>query len=73
MFPTNMTNHFALHAARQSELEAAAQDYRLVASVKQEKTVIAATRKHVGAMLISLGQKLTQDSEQEAQLAFLTK
>ena len=73
MFPTNMTNHFALHAVRQSELEAAAQDYRLAASVKQEKAAIGATRKHIGTMLISLGQKLAQESGQETQLVFSTK
>ena len=73
MFPTNMTNHLALHNARQRELEAAAQGYRLAASVKQEKAVIGATRKHVGTMLISLGQKLAQQSGQDVQLVFSAK
>jgi len=72
MFPTNMTNHLALHNARQRELEAAAQNYHLAAMVQKDNQVNVA-RKHVGAILISLGHKLAQEPGQEAQLIFSTK
>ena len=66
MFNTN--NHYQLHTARQAELEAEAEEYRLRSSVK--KADRNAFRKRVGTKLISLGQKLAQQQEPEAQLVF---
>ena len=66
MFNTN--NHYQLHTARQAELEAEAEEYRLRSSVK--KADRNAFRKHVGAKLISLGERIAQQPKQEANLAF---
>ena len=66
MFSTN--THYQLHAARQSELEADAQRYRIASKVAKENGDIL--RKRIGAALITLGQKLVQESEQDIQLAF---
>ena len=56
-----MNNHYQLHAARQAELEAIAEDYRLLSVV--EKANRDALRKRTGLKLISLGQKLTQQTD----------
>ena len=61
-------NHHELHLARQRELEAEAQNYRLASAILEENA--SALRKRVGAMLISLGQKLAQESEQDILLTF---
>ena len=72
MNTTELSNHYELHLARQRELEAAAQDYRLSAMVGKKKKNSTA-RKYVGGKLISLGQKLAQGHIQDAQLSFSTK
>ncbi len=61
-------NHYQLHLARQRELESEAQGYRLSSLSSEEKA--KGFRKHVGATLISLGQKLAQESDQDMRLAF---
>ncbi|MCP4139836.1 MAG: hypothetical protein GY755_06015 [Chloroflexi bacterium] len=66
MFTEN--NHYQLHTARQNELEATAEEYRLRSSVK--KAGRNALRKRVGTKLISLGEKIAQQPKQEAKLAF---
>ena len=64
-------NHYQLHLARQRELESEAQDYRLSSAISEENANVF--RKRVGTMLISLGQKLAQESGKESQLAFSTR
>ena len=68
MFSANTNNHYQLHLARQKELEVAAQNYRLSSAISDEKST--ALRKRVGTTLISLGQKLAQESEKDIRLAF---
>jgi len=68
MYPT-LNNHYENHLARQRDLEAAAQEYRLSAMVGKMKKVNL-VRRYLGAILISLGQKLAQQPEQDAQLVF---
>ena len=64
-------NHYQLHLARQRELESEAQDYRLSSLSSEESAKVL--RKHIGATLISLGQKLAQESGKESQLVFSTR
>ena len=66
MFTEN--NHYQLHVARQRELEAEAEEYRLRSSAK--KASRNALRKRVGIKLISLGEKIAQQPKKEAKLAF---
>jgi len=61
-------NHYQLHLTRQRELESEAQDYRLSSAVSKENG--NALRKRIGATLISLGQKLAQESERDIRLIF---
>ena len=66
MFKAN--NHYQLHTARQTELEAEAQDYRISSALTEGNS--DALRKQIGATLISFGEKLAQESKKEAQLTF---
>lgn len=69
MFASSPHYHEALHNARQQELEAQAQSYRLAASVSPKKTWSPALRQGIGQQLISLGEKLAQPVEQNIQPA----
>lgn len=72
MYPANMNNHYKYHLARQRDLEAAAQEYRISTMVgKKKKNNVV--RKYIGALLIKLGQKLAQQPGQDAQLAYSTQ
>ena len=64
MFSTN--THYQLHIARQKELEAEAQKYRLCAKIAGENN--KGLRKRIGTSLIVLGKKLAQ--EPDIQLTF---
>jgi len=72
MHPTDMNNHYEFYLARQRDLEAVAQEYRLSTLVEKKKKKFV-VRKYIGEILISLGQKLAQQPRQDAQLAFSSK
>lgn len=67
MFTTN--NHYQLHMARQSELEAEARNQH-ISSMLMDKKNGDVFRKRIGEALISFGEKLAQEPKREAQLAF---
>jgi hypothetical protein len=64
MFPTN---HQVLHKARQRDLEAAAEHHRRV-SFLAKMDGVSPLRQHIGSLLIGLGQKVAQESQQEIHL-----
>ncbi len=64
MFPTN---HQVLQKARQRDLEVAAEKYRRVSSLAK-KNGVSPLRQHIGSLLIGLGQKIAQESQQEIRL-----
>ena len=66
MFSTN--THYQMHTARQMELEADAKKYRVASKVAGESR--DALRKRIGVTLITLGQKLAQETEKDIRLAF---
>ena len=61
-------NYYHLYLDRQRELKAEAQNYRLSSMISEEND--KALRKRIGAILISFGQKLAQESERDIRLAF---
>ena len=71
MFPENRDNHYQLHLARQRELELNARMHRLSSAVTKKNG--NALRKRIGMMLISLGRKLSQEAEQDIQMAFASQ
>ena len=67
MFPTSINTHQVLHDARQRELEAAAQKYRLVKALAQIGDV-SPLRQQIGSMLIELGRKVSREPKQDVRL-----
>lgn len=72
MFPTSIYNHQALHDARQRELEADAQVYRLLKATRQAGE-ISPVRHRIGILLIQLGTKIAQMPQQDVRLVFSTR
>ena len=67
MLYLNGNDYLLLHKARQREMEAAAEKIRLVKSLKQGREV-SPFRQRVGFLLIELGKKVAQESQQDARL-----
>ncbi len=67
MFSTNAIDHYQYYLTRQAELEAIAQNDRIIAMLPRKGSRL---RKNFGSMLIALGEKLAQQPEKDIQLAF---
>ena len=67
MCSVNGNDYLPLHKVRQKDLEAEAANDRLVKELKQNGAV-SPLRQRVGSLLIELGKKIAQESQQDARL-----